>query len=133
VLNWLAPLTHRLRVFIETLLPGFEHVLMLPSLNAPLVCLRTLRLERAVPTRGRPIMAQRPAVLLVRITIGQLLPRRTAIHILDRQIDKVLLAVAAVRLRARGPRLRQRHGNIGFLASHNLGAVEVSTIANPPP
>ena len=57
-----------------------------PSLNAPLVCLRTLRLERAVPTRGRPIMAQRPAVLLVRITIGQLLARRTAIHILDRQI-----------------------------------------------
>jgi hypothetical protein len=36
MLGCLAPLAHRLRVLIETLLHGFEHVLVLPSLNAPL-------------------------------------------------------------------------------------------------
>jgi len=32
-----SPLSHRLRVLIETLLHGFEHVLMLPPRNAPQV------------------------------------------------------------------------------------------------
>jgi len=31
------PLSHRLRVLIETLLHGFEHVFMLPPRNAPQV------------------------------------------------------------------------------------------------
>jgi hypothetical protein len=37
-----APLPHRLRVLIETLLHGFEHVLVLPSPNAPLRSARAL-------------------------------------------------------------------------------------------
>jgi hypothetical protein len=62
--------------------------------------------------------------------IGQLLPRWTAIGILFRQIGEVLLSEAAIRLRARGHRLRQRHCNIGLLAGQNLGAVEVAAIGN---
>ena len=89
MLGRLAAQAHCLRVLIETLLHGFEHVLMLPSRDAPLGSLRTLRLERAVRARRRPITAQRLAVLLVRITIGQLLAGRTAIDILRRQVDEL--------------------------------------------
>src|SRR4051812_41160151 len=121
MLDRLATLAHRLRIVVETLLHGFEDMLVLPSLNTPLGVLRTLSLEWAVPARRRPIVAQSPAVLLVRVTIGQLLARRTTIDILRRQIGEVLLAVATVRLRARCHRLRQRHRNIGLLTCQNLG------------
>ena len=56
--------------------------------------LRTLRFERAARACGRPIAAQRLAILLVRIMITKLLARRAAVHILRRQIDEVLLAEA---------------------------------------
>ena len=46
MLDRLAALAHRLRVLIETLLHGFEHVLVLPSRNASLGRRRALRLER---------------------------------------------------------------------------------------
>ena len=108
MLDRLATLAHCLRIGIETLLHGFEHVLVLPSLNTPLIRFRALRLEWAVAARPCPIMAQRSAALLVRVAIGQLLTRRTAIDILGRQIDEVLLAETAICLRARGHRLRQR-------------------------
>ena len=75
-------------------------------------------------------MAQRPAALLVRITIGQLLARWAAIDIFRRQIDEVLLAKAAIRLRARCHRFRQRHRNARLRAGQNLGAVEVATIGD---
>ena len=75
-------------------------------------------------------MAQRPAALLVRITIRQLLARWAAVDILRRQIGEVLLAEAAICLRARGHRLRQRHCNIGLLACQDLGAIEVAAIGN---
>ena len=42
MLDRLAPLAHRLWVLIETLLHGFEHVLVLPSLNTPLRSVRAL-------------------------------------------------------------------------------------------
>jgi hypothetical protein len=42
MLSCLAPLAHRLRVLIETLLHGFEHVFLFPSLNAPLRSVRAL-------------------------------------------------------------------------------------------
>jgi hypothetical protein len=81
----LAAHAHRLRVLIETLLHGFEHVPVLPSRDAPLGPLRTLRFERAARACGRPIAAQRLAILLVRITVGQLFAR-AAVDILRRQI-----------------------------------------------
>src|SRR5580692_2091016 len=99
MLNRLATLAHCLRIGIETLLHRFEHVLVLPSFNSPLGFLRALSLEWAASARRRPIVAQCPTVLLVRITIGQLLARRTAIAILRRQIGEVLLAKAAIRFR----------------------------------
>src|SRR5262249_632486 len=88
MLDRLATLAHRLRIGIETLLHGFEHVLMFPSFDAPRGFLRTLRLERTVAARPCPVIAQRPAVLLVCVTIGQLLAGRTAIDILRPPIDE---------------------------------------------
>src|SRR6266516_2257584 len=101
MLDRLTALAHCLRVLIETLLHSFEQVFVLPSRDAPLRSLGTLRFERAARACRRPIAAQRLAVLLVRITIGQLLARRAAVDILHPQIDEVLLAEAAIRLRAR--------------------------------
>jgi hypothetical protein len=42
-----APLAHRLRVLIEALLHGLEHMLMLPSVHAPKQRRRALRFQRA--------------------------------------------------------------------------------------
>src|SRR5437588_10420435 len=130
MLDHLTALAHCLRVLIETLLHSFERVFVLPWLEAPLRSLGTLRFERAARACRRPIAAQRLAVLLVRITIGQLLARRAAVDILRRQIDEVLLAEAAIRLRARCHWLRQRHRKVSLLAGQNLGAVEVAAIRN---
>src|SRR5262245_6837102 len=52
-------------------------------------------------TRRRPIAAYRLAMLFRCEPIGQLLSGRTAVDILFRHIDKVLLAKAALRFRAR--------------------------------
>src|SRR5262249_53108236 len=130
MLDRLAALAHRLRIGIEALLHGFQYMLVLPSLDATLISLRTLRLERTVAARPCPIMAQRLAILLVRVTIGQLLARRTAIDILRRQVAKALLAKAATLLRARGHRLWQRHRNAGIIASLDFRAVVVPTIGD---
>jgi hypothetical protein len=53
VLDRLATLAHGLRIGIETLLHGFEHVLVFSSLDAPLICLRTLRFEWTVAAATR--------------------------------------------------------------------------------
>src|ERR1700747_647310 len=103
---------------------------VLPSRDAPLGPRCTLRFERAARACRRPITAQRLAILLVRIMITKLLARRAAVHILRRQIDEVLLAEAAFRLRARCHRLRQRHRNISLRACQNLSAVEVAAISD---
>ena len=42
MLDGLATLEHSLWIGIETLLHRFEHVLVFPSLDASLICLRTL-------------------------------------------------------------------------------------------
>src|SRR5207244_6515468 len=111
MLDRLTALAHCLRVLIETLLHSFEQVFVLPSRDAPLWSLGTLRFERAARACRRPIAAQRLAVLLVRITIGQLLARRAAVDILRRSLNKVLIAEEAIRLRARGHRPRHRRLN----------------------
>src|SRR5580704_17470300 len=102
MLSCLAPLAHRLWVCIETLLHDFEHVLMLPSGNAPQGCWRALRFERAGRTGRCPVMTKHLAVFLPSEPISQLLARRTAVDILRGQIDKVLLAEAPICLRAPG-------------------------------
>jgi hypothetical protein len=101
MLGRLAAHTHRTRVLVETLLHRFEHMLVLPSRDAPLRTRRAASFERAVRACRRPIATQRLAVLLVGVTMGQLVTCRAAIDILGRQIDEVLLAETAIRLRAR--------------------------------
>jgi hypothetical protein len=95
MLDCLAAHAHRLRVLIETLLHSFEHVLVFPSRDSPLGSCRTPGFERAARACRRPVAAQRLAILLVRITIGQLLARRAAIDILSWQINEILLAETA--------------------------------------
>src|SRR5215470_14509735 len=104
--NCLTTHAHRLRVLIETLLYGLEHVFMFPSCDPAFRTCRAARLEGTARTRRRPIATQRLAVFLVRVPIGQPLTRRAAVDILCGQIDEILLAVSAIRLRARCHRLR---------------------------
>src|SRR3979409_1748923 len=130
MLDCLTAHAHRLRVLIEPLLYRFAHGLGLPSSASPLGSCRTPGFERAARACGRPVAAQRLAVLLVRITIGQLLARRAAIDILGRQINEILLAETAIRLRARCHRLRQRHRNVSLLACQNLAAGSVARVRN---
>jgi len=70
------------------------------------------------------------AVLLVRIAIRQFLTRRASIDIFIGQINKVLLAKAAFRFRARSLRLRQRNGDAALLAGQDLLAVKVAAISH---
>src|SRR5258707_7186271 len=93
MLDRLTALAHCLRVLIETLLHSFEQAFVLPSRDAPLRSLGTLKFERAARACRRPIAPQRLAVLLVRITIGQLLARRAAEGLCDR--SGLFCAVAA--------------------------------------
>jgi hypothetical protein len=86
----LTALPHGLRVFVEALLYGLQHILMLPARDAPLHAGGAALLERTVATRICPIASQLLPGLLVRVVVGQLFASRTAIRILVAEIDKVL-------------------------------------------
>src|SRR5580704_12932630 len=101
MLGRLAPRAHRSWVVVETLLHGLEHVFVLPSCDPTLGTGGAARLDGAVRTCRRPIAAQRLAVFLARVPVGELLARRATVDILGCQIDKILLAEPAVRLRPR--------------------------------
>jgi hypothetical protein len=60
----------------------------------------------------------------------QFLTGRAAIGILRWQIDEVLLAEAAFRLRARRHRFGERHSDAGLLAGQDLLAIEVAAISD---
>src|SRR5262249_28767756 len=92
----LTTLPHGLRVFVEALLHGLQHILMLPARDAPLHAGGAALLERTVATRICPIASQLLPVLLVRVVVLQLFASRTAIRILVAKIDKVLLAEATL-------------------------------------
>ena len=96
MLNSLATLAHSQRVRIKALLHGIEQVLMLPSWNPPLWPCRTLGLERTILTGIGPVAPYPLAIFLASKAIWQLLPSRSAIGVFLRQIDKVLLAEAAI-------------------------------------
>src|SRR5262249_38747863 len=101
MLDRLAACTHRLRVFIEPLLRGFENVLVLPAWNASLVARRAFRFQLTIRAGVRPITPHHLAILLGRHAIAQLLAGRTAIDILGGIVDEVLLAETTIRLRTR--------------------------------
>src|SRR5258705_5838400 len=65
-------------------------------------------------------------IFLAREAIWQLLPSWTAIGVLLWQIDKVLLAEAAIRLGARRLRLGQSYRDAGLVAREDLQAAESS-------
>src|SRR6266851_1291660 len=83
----LTTLPHGLRVFVEALLYGLQHILMLPARDAPLHAGGAALLERTVATRICPIASQLLSVLLVRIVVLQLFASRTAIRVLVAEID----------------------------------------------
>src|SRR6266536_1465238 len=86
----LTTLPHGLRVFVERLLYGLQHILMPPARDAPLHAGGAALLERTVATHICPIASQLLPVLFVRIVVLQLFASRTAIRILVAEIDKVL-------------------------------------------
>ena len=78
----LPPLPHGLRVVVEAPLHLFQHMLMLPARNPPLLAGRTAGFERTVAARIGPIAPQLLPSLLVGVVVGQLFAGRTAIRIL---------------------------------------------------
>ena len=121
---------HLVGVPVKPLLNFLQHGFMLPSRDAPLGAGRALSLQRAGLASARPIAAQRLAVLFAGVAIGQPLAGRTEIDVFVRDIDKVLLAEAAVRVEARGHRLRQRDSVTGLLAGHDFLALVIAAIGN---
>src|SRR5271169_1454858 len=130
MLGRLPPLAHSLRVLIETLLHGFENVLMFPTGDPSLLPGSAAVLDGAALASIGPVTAQNQPVFLIRVVVGKPFTGRTNVNILCSNITEVLLAEAAIRLRARGHRLWQRHRNVSLLASQNLGAVEVAAISD---
>src|SRR6516165_3037124 len=126
----LAALAHGLRVLVEALLDGLQHMLMLPARDPSLLAGRAARLKHTVAARVGPIAPQLLPVLFVRAVVLQLFASRAAINILVAEIDKILLAEATLGLNARGQRFRKRHGDAGLVTRQNLIAVEVATVGN---
>src|SRR5258705_11391198 len=126
MLDCLSSLAHGFWVCIEALLHSLEQMLMLPSCNPPLWPCRALRFKRTILTGCGPVAPQHLAVFLAREAIWQLLPSWTAIGVLLWQIDKVLLAEAAIRLGARRLRLGQSYRDAGLVAREDLQAAESS-------
>src|SRR5258705_6617652 len=131
MLDCLSSLAHGFWVCIEALLHSLEQMLMLPSCNPPLWPCRALRFKRTILTGCGPVAPQHLAVFLAREAIWQLLPSWTAIGVLLWQIDKVLLAEAAIRLGARRLRLGQSYRDAGLVAREDLQALlKVAAIGN---
>src|SRR6185437_8887253 len=89
MLDRLATLAHGLRIVVEALLYGLQHMLMLPARDSPLRAGRAARLEHTVTACICPIASQALVALLVCVMVLQLFAGRTAIHILVAAIDKV--------------------------------------------
>ena len=95
VLHRFSAYPHSLRVVVEAPLNRFQHVLMLPARNPPLLAGRAARLERTVTADIGPVAPELLPVLFVGVVVVQLFASRAAIHILVAEIDKVLFAEAA--------------------------------------
>src|SRR5258708_39551211 len=100
MLNRFAPLAHSLRVLIEPLLHCLDDVLVFPPRDPALYGGRAAALNRAGPAGIGPVAAQPESVFDVGVVVPQPLTGRTAIDVLLRQIDEVLLAKPALGLDA---------------------------------
>src|SRR5215831_12739673 len=119
---------HLIGVLIEPLLNLLQHILVLPTRDAPLGASRALSLERAVLASGRPVAAQHSAMLLNGEAIRQPFTGRAAVDVLGRNIDEVLLAKTTCGFCARGQRFRQCHRDASFLTGQNFLAIVVAAI-----
>jgi len=106
VLHGLAAHSHFLRVAVEPVLHSLKNGLVLPPRYPALLARRALSLQGARLTCCGPVAAQHLASFLGREPIGQPLAGRTAIDIVGRNVDEVLLAETARRQGARSHRLR---------------------------
>ena len=70
MLSRLAPLAHRLRILIETLLHGFENVLMLPSGDPSPLAGGAALLNGASLAGVGPVAAQDHSIFLGCIVVG---------------------------------------------------------------
>ena len=84
----------------QPLLHRVEDGFVLPTLDAPFLCRRALRFQRAGDAFRRPVVMQLSPCLDVRISPGQLLAGRTTVDVFARVVDEILLAEPAVRLGA---------------------------------
>src|SRR6516162_4721122 len=92
VLGRLAAYAHRLRVLIETLLHGFEHVLMLPPSDQPLLGRGAAMLDGATLTGVGPVTAQNQSAFFCREGISKRFSSGTNVNVLLFDIAEVLLA-----------------------------------------
>src|SRR5271170_3464253 len=128
MLDRLAACTHRIRIFIEPRLHGFDNALVLPPRDAALRSFRALSLQCAGMARVGPVAAQDQSIFLVREVVGELLTGRADVNVLLSHVAEVLLAEAPFRLGARRLRLWQRDCDAGLFACKNLLAFEVAAI-----
>jgi hypothetical protein len=102
----LASDAHGLKRTVQPFLHRIQDGFVLPTLDAPLLCRRALRFQRAGGALRRPVVMQLSPCLDIPISPGQRLAGRTTIDVFARVVDEILLAEPAVRLGARGQRLR---------------------------
>jgi len=126
----LTPVTHLLRMLVESALDPLKHMLMLPTRDPALAGRRAFGLESTGQTGRRPIATHPLAYFFARKTIGQPLAGRAEINIVLGDIGKILLAKAALGLGARGHGFGQRDGYACLIAGQNLLAIEVVSISH---
>ena len=98
VLDRLPSLSHPLGFAIEASLHCINDILVFPAPHAPVREVGALRFDRALLAVRGPVGVCGQAGFQVRVPIDQALARGTAVLVLLRHIDEVLLAVAPVGL-----------------------------------
>src|SRR3954470_22022680 len=105
-------------------------MLVFPSRDPPLGPRRALGFDRTILAGVGSVAPQHLVGFFVCIAIRQPLAGRTTIGVFLRQIDKVLLAEASVRLGARSHRLGQGYRDAGLATGEDLRAAEVAAVGN---
>src|SRR4051812_29173858 len=112
------------------MLHSIEQMLVLPPRYPSLRPCRARRFERTILTGSGPVAPDPLAIFFATKAIWQLLPSRTAVGVLLRQIDKVLLTEAPFRLCAGSHRLGQGYRDASLVAGEDLHTTEVAAIGN---